>query len=60
VKPPNWEKADIDPRNIRDYLVSSTHPVGRFKARFLESLGYTRDNWQVLHGDLRKFARNAG
>ena len=31
---PNAELAIIDPKKIRDYLLSSVHPVGRFKAHF--------------------------
>ena len=27
---------------MRDYLLSREHPTGRAKARFFESLGYTR------------------
>jgi hypothetical protein len=41
VKDPDWEKAEIDPAKIRDYLLSLTHPVGRFKAPFFAALGYT-------------------
>jgi hypothetical protein len=32
VKGPDWDKVEIDPMKIRDYLLSPTHPVGRFKA----------------------------
>ncbi|MBN2320485.1 MAG: hypothetical protein JXR49_15510 [Acidobacteria bacterium] len=54
MKDPDWEKAEIDPAKIRDYLLSPTHPVGRFKAPFFEALGYTQDEWNRLQADLLK------
>jgi hypothetical protein len=50
---PAAERAEIDPVKIRDYLLSTSHPVGRFKAAFFARLGYTSDNWQRLEADLR-------
>ena len=38
---------------LHGYLLSASHPVGRFKARFFTALGYTADDWQVLEADLR-------
>lgn len=43
----------IDPVKLRDYLLSRTHPVGRFKAASFLSLGYSADNWARLEADLR-------
>ncbi len=39
---------------VRSYLLSHSHPIGRHKAVFLESLGYRRDSWQILDVDLRQ------
>lgn len=50
---PNAERAEIDPAKLHGYLLSPTHPVGRFKARFFAALGYTADEWQTLEVDLR-------
>ena len=50
---PNVELAEIDPEKLRGYLLSPTHPVGRFKARFFTALGYSADDWQTLEADLR-------
>ena len=50
---PNAERAAIDPKKLRGYLLSLTHPVGRFKARFFGALGYSADEWQTLEADLR-------
>lgn len=54
MKLPDWERAEIDPGKICDYLLSSTHPVGRFKAPFFAALGYTEKDWHVLQADLRE------
>ena len=43
----------IEPAKLYDYLLSRAHPVGRFKARFFESLGYSQGNWRRLEADLR-------
>ena len=50
------ERAVIAPAKIRDYLLSASHPVGRFKAPFFASLGYTSANWQRLEEDLLSLA----
>ena len=50
---PNSDRAVIDTAKLRDYLLSTSHPVGRFKARLFESLGYSADNWERLETDIR-------
>jgi hypothetical protein len=59
MKIPGAERAIVDPAKVRDYLLSPEHPVGRFKAVFFESLGYSRANWQALRSDLLRSARSA-
>ena len=54
---PNADRAIVDPAKVRDYLLSSVHPVGRFKATFFVSLGYTQDRWETLRDDLLVLAR---
>jgi len=39
-KVPNHDRAVIDERKVRDYLLSPVHPIGRHKARFFYRLGY--------------------
>jgi len=56
MKLPAAERAVIAPAKIRDYLLSTSHPVGRFKAPFFASLGYTNANWRRLEEDLRDLA----
>jgi hypothetical protein len=52
VKLPNPEGAVVDVEKVRDYLLSSTHPVGRLKAAFFIGLGYRAEDWAGLHKDL--------
>ncbi len=54
MKLPNAENAVIDSEKLRDYLLSPSHPVGRFKAAFFSSLGYRQENWKQLEADLRR------
>ena len=56
MKLPAAERAVIEPAKIRDYLLSTSPPVGRFKAPFFASLGYTSANWRRLDEDLRDLA----
>ena len=53
---PGIDDAVVDEGKIRDYLLSESHPVGRFKAAFFSSLGYSRHAWQVLARDLELHA----
>ena len=53
MKLPNAEKAVISPEKLRDYLLSLSHPIGRFKAVFFKKLGYSSENWKLLERDLR-------
>lgn len=55
---PNSDHAIIEPVKIHDYLLSPSHPVGRFKATFFRSLGYTNSDWQIFAEDLRQIARS--
>lgn len=50
---PNAELAKIDPAKLRDYLLSTEHPLGRFKARFFRALGFSAEHWQELESALR-------
>jgi hypothetical protein len=50
---PNAGVAEIDPLKLHGYLLSPTHPVGRFKARFFAALGYAPERWPELEADLR-------
>jgi hypothetical protein len=54
---PAAERAHIDLTKIRDYLLSSEHPIGRFKAAVLRAAGYSRDEPEQLQTDLLALAR---
>lgn len=51
---PNGDQAIIEPRKLRDYLLSASHPVGRFKARFFVRLGFTAERWELFEQALRE------
>ena len=53
VRIPNADQAAIEPAKLYGYLLAPSHPIGRFKAAFFLSLGYTSDNWRRLEVDLR-------
>jgi hypothetical protein len=42
----------VNADKIREYLLSDSHPVGRFKAVFFGGLGYSAAEWEVLAADL--------
>jgi hypothetical protein len=48
------ESAIIPMEKLRDYLLSRTHPIGRYKATFFLNLGYSQDEWKQLELDLRR------
>ena len=50
---PNADRAIIEPAKVHGYLLSRSHPVGRFKATFFLALGYSPDGWRELEADLR-------
>jgi hypothetical protein len=58
MKLPRADQAIVDGAKVRDYLRSLEHPVGRFKAAFFGSLGYTRDQWQRLQQDLLQLGQS--
>ncbi len=49
----NATTAIVPVEKLRDYLLSPTHPIGRYKATFFRSLGYSQDAWGQLEVDLR-------
>jgi hypothetical protein len=46
----------VEPEKVRDYLLSPTHPVGRFKAAYFAQLGFTQANWEIFASELRRIA----
>ncbi len=56
MKLPNYEQATIPEAKIVRYLLDLTHPVGRSKARFFLSFGFTPENWQEMAAALKAHA----
>lgn len=56
---PNAERAIVDDAKLRGHLLSTEHPVGRFKAAFFRRLGFTMANWPELKRALLTHARTS-
>lgn len=50
---PHPERAEIPAEKLRDYLLSTTHPIGRHKSVFFRGLGYGAGAYARLAEDLR-------
>lgn len=59
MKLPGADRAIVDGAKVRDYLLSPEHPVGRFKAAFFASVGYTRQDWEQLQRDFVSIVASA-
>lgn len=55
---PGGEHAYVPPEKIRDYLLSASHPVVRWKARFFASLGFSVERADELERILLSVAVN--
>jgi hypothetical protein len=56
MKLPHAGDVYIDERKVRGYLLSNSHPVGRFKARVFAALGFDASAAQAFIGELRRLA----
>ena len=54
---PNASRAVISDAKVREYLLSPSHPIGRFKAVFFISLGFSIDHWELLRDALIAIGR---
>lgn len=52
MKLPNLECAFVRPEKITEYLLSENHPVGRHKAKFFFSFGFSLSSWRQLESAL--------
>ena len=50
---PNAQRAVIESVKLHGYLLSGSHSVGRFKAPFFVTLGYSAEDWPRLEADFR-------
>lgn len=53
---PNRANAYISPKKLREYLLSDTHPVGRFKSKVFTAVGFTEHNVNSLREGLLAIA----
>lgn len=53
MKLPNFENAVVPQEKLRDYILSSVHPIGRFKSVFFRGLGYSAEAHERLESDIR-------
>lgn len=51
---PGAERAVIHDAKLREYLLSTEHPIGRFKARFFAALGFVAHDFDLLERVLRE------
>lgn len=56
MRVPKADQVRIDERKVRGYLLSSTHPVGRFKARVFAALGFDETNVDAFVSEVRRIA----
>ena len=56
---PNAHLAEIPDAKLRDYLLSTTHPVGRFKAYVFLGLGFSPTDIEPLRVELLRIARDS-
>jgi hypothetical protein len=54
---PAAARALIQPEKLRDYLLSTGHPVGRLRPLSRQD-GYSRQGWQRLQMDILQLARS--
>ena len=54
---PNAELAHVDPRKVTHYLLSASHPIGRFKARWFRAIGFTPERTDELVKALQQLAK---
>jgi hypothetical protein len=53
---PDLRDAVVPQEKVEGYLLSLTHPVGRFKARFFAHFGFSASSWQALADALLRHA----
>ena len=57
---PNCERAYVPKEKLSNYLLSETHAIGRAKARYFRSIGYTTENADDLSDAFVMIARSEG
>jgi hypothetical protein len=58
VRLPNADRAVVEDAKVRDYLLSPSHPIGRFKSVFFLALGFSIEDWRSLRDVLLELGRS--
>lgn len=58
MKLPNGENAFISRGKLTNYILSKTHPVGKFKAKVFQKAGFNEYNIYLFEKMLRRIARS--
>ena len=53
---PDGDRAEVPDEKLTGYLLSESHPIGRWKSDFFARFGYTARNAAALRGALLKLA----
>jgi len=56
MKLPRAEAVRIDARKVGNYLLSQTHPVGRYKARIFAAVGFDDTLTDAFIDEVRRIA----
>ncbi len=54
---PNYEKAVINPQKFTDYILSNSHPIGKYKAAYFKSIGFIKENYHLLINEISKLIK---
>ncbi|MBW1759683.1 MAG: hypothetical protein JRI88_05115, partial [Deltaproteobacteria bacterium] len=57
MKLPNYKQTHVPEQKLTEYLLSETHAVGKTKARFFRTLGYSKANADQLRSALLMIAQ---
>ena len=55
---PNRGKAYVYHRKLTDYLLSESHPIGKWKSKIFRRLGFSEDNVSVLEKEIISIAKS--
>lgn len=58
MKLPNSEQASVSEQKLTDYLLSETHAVGKFKAKFFRGLGFDETNPNLFQKEILNLAQS--
>ena len=58
MKLPNCDDVLVSKEKLANYILSETHSLGKFKAKFFYSLGFDQNNSHLLEKSLRNLAKS--